>query len=160
MSKRRRIVNYPTSACPTCGRVLRNNLMPRHARTHADAPSRLFVPPDEQAEIVRLYRRGGTLKSVAADTFWSKTEVRRVLLANGVQLRPRGTYGPKISSDEALRRTQLYGRGLSIDEVAAACGVSRVAITQTLKREGVRIRPVGVNRRWERQAASAARESA
>jgi hypothetical protein len=142
--------------CATCGRVLSAHVLWRHERTHGDPRERLLVPRDEQDTIVRLYRRGGTFASVARETYWSKSQVRRVLLANGVALRPPGGRpGPKLSVEETLRRTQLYGRGLSIDEVAQVCGVTRVSIQQTLKREGVHLRPVGVNRRWERRGAPA-----
>lgn len=140
--------NMPERECPTCGRVLPANLLPRHERAHLPLRDRLFVPPAEQDKIVELYRHGGTLRSVAAATFWSRSEVRRVLIANGVTPRSRlGDFRPKITTEETLRRTQLYGRGLSIAEVAEVCGVNREAIRQTLKREGVKIRPTGLNRR-------------
>lgn len=159
---RARASYYPTASCLTCRAVLRVNLLSRHIAAHGDLRDRLQVSHDEQAEMVRLYARGGTLASVALATFWSKTEVRRVLLANGVQLRAHGLgrSRPGISPDEALRRTQLYGRGLSIQEVADVCGVHRSAILATLKREGVRMRPQGVNQRWARRARATAEGAA
>ena len=105
--------------------------------------STINVDAETQARMVRMYvHEGGTLRSVAEATFWSQTQVRRVLLANGVQLRARGAAslmarGRQISNDEVLRRTSLYARGLSLQEVANVCGVTLTAVHNTLKREGV-----------------------
>jgi hypothetical protein len=154
----RRGANYPQRACPYCGRTMTSNTLPSHVATHeVDQRDRFVMSRDEQAVIVHLYEhKGGTLKSIARDTFWSQSQVRRVLLANGVQLRQQGGhFGPKISTEEALRRTQLYGRGLSIDEVAEACGVTSEAIRQTLVREGVMRRAPHVNtKRWRRELST------
>jgi AraC-like DNA-binding protein len=161
--KRAQRTSYPQRACSVCGRVMTVNTLARHEPTHElDPRDRFLMSRDEQDAIVRAYRhRGGTLASIARDTHWSKTQVRRVLLANGVQLRERiGDHRPKISSDEALRRTELYGRGLSIADVAEACGVTCEAIRQTLKREGVKPRARGVNtKRWRRELSAPERTS-
>lgn len=161
--KRAKRTNYPQRACPVCGRVMAANTLPRHEATHElDPRDRFLMSRDEQDAIVAAYRhKGGTLESIARDTHWSKTQVRRVLLANGVQLRERlGDFRPKISTDESLRRAQLYGRGLTIAEVAATCGVTNEAIRQTLKREGVERRAVGVNsKRWRRELPTPERTS-
>jgi len=98
---------------------------------------------------VRLYVHGRlSMREIAAQTFWSQTQVRRVLIANGVRIRPQGLTGAakrgrQVSVDERLKRTQLYGMGYSLSEVAAMCGVTQTAVVNTLKREGVPRRSVG-----------------
>lgn len=158
--------NYPQRACPTCGLVVVACNLPRHERQHGDERLRTRVPLDEQPRMVELYRKGHSMKRIAELTWWGETTVRRVLLANGVTLRPPGTGRPSspshIDVDERLKRTALYGRGLSLEEVAAACGVTREAVRQTLLREGVALRGK-TNLRWQRrrrESLAAAREAA
>jgi predicted HTH domain antitoxin len=154
-------VKRPRTPCPICGAPMPANNMARHQRTHGDPRERLFVTLEEQARIVELYnQRRASLRSVAEAAFMSPTEVRRVLIANDVPLRPPGSaYQPrKITVDEELQRTHLYGLGLSLDEVAELVGRHREAVRESLRRAGVKLRPRGPNRRWERARRSAAGE--
>lgn len=159
-----RATSHPQRACPTCGLVMRACNLPGHERRHGDQRLRVRVSLDEQARIVALYRKGHSLKRIAVLTWRGKTTVRRVLLANDVTLRPPSTGrpgSPLLSIDEKLKRTALYGRGLSLEEVAAACGVSSEAVRQTLLREGVKLRGPA-NLRWQRRrrdSLAAAREA-
>lgn len=149
--------NYPERDCPTCGRVMPACCLPAHARLHGDPRLRLSVPLEEQAEIVRLYNRPrSSLRKVSAQTFWSQSVVRDVVIANGVALRPVGSSFPRISADERLKRAQLYGRGLSLEEVARACGVTREAVRRTLAELEVPMRPRGSNLRWQRGRSTGA----
>jgi hypothetical protein len=156
---------YPQRTCSTCGLVLAACNLPRHERTHGDPRERLRVPPEDQALIVETYRRGLSLKRTSEATFWSQTVVRDVLLANDVQLRPPGTGRPRspqhITTEERLKRAQLYGRGLSLKEVAEACGVTYEAVRQTLVGLDVPRRDK-TNLRWaraRRERAAAERTS-
>lgn len=103
---------------------------------------RTVVTPDEQSEMLRLYSRGWTLKRIAAATFWSPTEVGRVLKLNGVELRHRSVGHEQLSINEILARTQLYGRGYSLAEIAELRGCSPTSVVQSLKRAGVPRRSV------------------
>jgi hypothetical protein len=125
------------------------------SRRLAIEPLPAMIPLDDQKRIIELYQKGGSMMSVAKATYYGQTTVRNVLIRNGVQPRPRGAYRPwspsHISTEEKLKRCQLYGRGLSIDEVAEACGVTKHAIQETLRSEGVKMRPQGPNLRWQRK---------
>lgn len=105
------------------------------------------VAPDVQEAIVRAYNRPrATLRGVAAAFYCSAGTVTRVLEIHGVDTRPRGHYGsPRLDVGEQLLRTQLYGQGLSLAEVADVVGCSPSSVAETLRRNGVRLRPVGVN---------------
>lgn len=152
--KGRTRTNYPERACQFCGRVMPACNVVKHERTHVDQNG--TVPPEDQETIVRLYNRPrASVRSVAQETHWSQSTVLRVLRAHGVEMRPMGSAHPKITSDEQLRRAQLYGRGLSIEEVAEVCGVTYEAVRQTLVRLGVPRRS-RANLRWTRQRRSAA----
>lgn len=158
-AQRKRRTDYPSGSCPTCGRVMPVCSLPGHERTH-ETHGAGSVPLDDQQRIVELYNRPrASLRSVAAATNWSETTVLRVLRAHDVVMRPQGSSHPLLSTEEQLRRTQLYGRGLSLEEVAELSGVTREAIRQTLIRNGVRIRGKA-NLRWTRQRRSDAREAA
>lgn len=99
-----------------------------------------LVPPETQDEIVRLYRRGHSFKRIATEVYWSPTCVRRVILTHGITPRSRATSRKQISTDEVLTRTQLYGMGYSLAQVAEMCGCSVTAVTLTLTRAGVSTR--------------------
>jgi len=150
----RKRTNYPERSCSTCGRTMPACCLPKHERTHGDPRLRLSVPLEQQDEIVRLYnQRGGSLATVAAQTFWSQGTVLDVLRANGVPMRSQGSAHRKISVEQELERCELYGQGLSIHEVADRVGVTYEAVRQTLVRSGREIRRQGDNLRWKRNLA-------
>ena len=108
--------------------------------------SRITVPSDVQADMVRMYVHGGlTYKQIGERTHWSSTQVRRVLLANGVTPRAREVVCGRVqmSADEKLARAELYGRGYSLAEVADIRGCSVTSVVLTLERLGVKRRSVG-----------------
>lgn len=138
----------PRKPCAACGlrpkRPGRGYRYCEECEQDTHVPS---IPAETQAAMVRAYNRPrATLAEVAAAFFCSPLTVRRVLAANGATPRPRGHGGtPRISVEEELRRTQLYGRGLSIADVAEIVGRSSTAVVATLQRAGVKMHPVGVN---------------
>jgi DNA-binding CsgD family transcriptional regulator len=144
--------NFPVGACDYCGREMPVCSLPKHQRTHRLPYVRLLPTADEQGAMVKAYQHGQSLAQIAATMFWSTTEVRRVLLLNDVTLRNVGSAHRKISPEQVAERVRLYASGLSLEEVAAACGVTREAVRHTLRRAGVTVRRRGPNRRWERQA--------
>lgn len=153
----------PKRPCPTCHEYVPVNNFPRHVRSHLPHVERLPMPLDEQLRIVALYERPrASFASVSAATFWSKTEVRRVLLAHGVELRKPGSavLPRKISVADELQRTQLYGQGHSIEEVAAIVGRHRTAVHESLKRAGVKLRPSHVTLTSLRHRAASEARSA
>ena len=151
------MVRRPRTPCPVCGALMPANNMARHVATHRPAAERLAVPLDVQVEMVRLYNRPrSSTAQVAAATYWSKTEVRRVLIANGVTMRPQGHSQRRITVDEELERATLYGQGRSILEVAELVGRHHSAIAESLHRAGVKVRPKGRNLRHSRSAAGGA----
>lgn len=157
------MAEHPRPPCPVCGRPIRTNNLARHLRTHElDAAERMQIEPELQAQIIRLYRSGKSYATIGREAFVGPTTVRRVLLANGVQPRQPGPsrIPAKLSADEQLKRTMLYGRGYSIHEVAAMCGVSYTAVRATLARAGTQLRPSGPNLRWQRRRRSTPKEAA
>jgi lambda repressor-like predicted transcriptional regulator len=138
--------------CPVCGRLMRPGGLPKHVRSHGDPRSRLWMPPEIQDEVVRLYARGRTIRQIAAVTFYAPTTVRSVLQANNVKIRPRAGYPTrKISNEEILRRCELYGRGLSLSEVAEVCGCAVSSVHETLKRAGTPRRSLSESNRLSRK---------
>lgn len=105
------------------------------------------IPLDTQLAIVRAYSRPrATLRGVARQFYVSQGSVSRVLAIHDVDVRPRGHYGtPRLDVGEQLLRTQLYGQGHSLARVGELVGRSPSTVAETLRRNGVRLRPVGVN---------------
>lgn len=101
------------------------------------------LPPADQEEIVRLYRRGLTLRQVAGRVYWSPTAVRRVLIEYGEPLRPHGSKAPLLSMEEKLRTSELYGAGMSMAELAILLGLHVSTVHRRLHRFGSLTRPVG-----------------
>jgi hypothetical protein len=133
----RKRTNHPEATCAVCGRTMPVCNLARHEPVcgHASAGT---VPPDDQAAIVTLYADPRmSIRKVAARTHWSQTTVRRVLVANGVQLRGQGHSMSRLTVNEQLKRSELYGRGYSISEVAKMCGVTYEAVRTTLVRMDV-----------------------
>jgi hypothetical protein len=133
--------------CQDCGGPKGPGRGERYCATCASKLHVPSVPPDVQAAIVRAYNRPrATLRGVAAEFYVSQGSVSRVLEIHGVDVRPRGHYGtPRLAVDEQLLRTQLYGQGHSLAGVAAIVGRCPSSVADTLRRNGVRLRPVGVN---------------
>lgn len=150
----------PRSECPVCGAEITNHNLERHVGAHRDRRERLIVPAEEQQQIVRLHRRGKSYAAIGRETFYGASTIRRVIVAHGERTRKPGGRRPWLPADETLRRTELYGRGHSILEVAEICGVSYAAVRNTLLRNGVAIRPAGVNLRWARSRRSERQEAA
>jgi len=160
MTRKRKRSPQPRSECPVCGAVRTNHNMRRHVESHRDARERLNVPLELQAQMVRMHRAGKSYAAIGAELFYGASTVRRVMVANGIPGRKPGGRRPYLPADEALRRTELYGRGYSILEVARICGVSYAAVRNTLLANDVRIRPAGANLRWARSRRSERREAA
>ncbi len=100
----------------------------------------------EQQQILDLYARGLTMKQVAQEIPCSMSTVWRYLHRHEAKVRQpwRGSlplHG--VSGEEQLRTAQLYGRGLSMKEVAAIMNVSIGTVHNRLRRLGVKSRPMG-----------------
>jgi AraC-like DNA-binding protein len=116
-----------------------------------------IVPPEDQDRIIGLYKRGLTIRQVAQEVHWGPTTVQAVLQLNRhrVHIRPARGIFRRITVEEELKRAQLYGRGLSIKEVADVCGVHHSAVRASLIRAGVAMRPQGRNLRFDRSRRDA-----
>lgn len=97
----------------------------------------------EQDEVLALYRRGLTIREVAQRVYWSATAVRNVLVVNGEPRRQRGSRAPMLATEEKLRTSQLYGAGLSMQELANLLGLHVSTVHRRLHRFGAITRPVG-----------------
>ena len=139
--------NQPRAVCQDCGGPKEPGRGRRYCAACTGKPRVPTIPLDMQLAMVRAYNRPrAKLDDVAAQFFCSRQTVQRVLALHDVTLRPTNHYGtPRIDVDERLRRTQLYGRGLSLLDVANVVGRHPSAVLDTLRREGVRMRPQGVN---------------
>jgi transposase-like protein len=142
--------------CQGCGGPKPSGRGERYCATCRNERHVPTVAPDVQAAMVRAYARiGTTLDQVAAEFYCSTNTVARVLEARGVSVRPRGGSGARrrrLTVDEELTRTRLYGQGLSVAEIADAVGRGPSAIYATLRRVGVAMRPQGANYRPRRRA--------
>jgi DNA-binding NarL/FixJ family response regulator len=135
--------------CPTCGQVCASTAIARHRRFHDDPSSLLAATVEQQAEIVRLYKRGYSLQRIADEKFFARSSVRRVLIANGIAMRPQGGPHPaqRLSAEDTLRTAELYGKGLSMAELAEVLGLSISAVHRRLHVIGVQIRKRGGDHR-------------
>ena len=163
--------NFQRTPCQDCGGPKGPGRGERYCsacRAKLHVPT---IPLDDQLAIVRAYSRPRTtLAEVAASFYVSTGTVTRVLRAHDVPVRPRGGYGAsraRLSVDEQLLRTQLYGQGLTLAQIGDVVGRSPSSIQQSLVKAGVRLRPQGVNRpgtrHWAQRTAGgrfAAKEAA
>lgn len=135
--------------CPTCGRMCASTAIARHQRFHDDPGSLLSATAEEQAEIVRLYKRGHSLQRISDEHYFARSSVRRVLVANGIAMRPQGGPHPaqRLSAEETLKTAELYGKGLSMAELAEVLGLSISAVHRRLHVIGVKIRKRGGDHR-------------
>lgn len=102
------------------------------------------LPPADQAEIIRLYRRGLTLRQVAAQTYWSTNAVRNVLVDNDEpRRRVGGSTRDHLSTEDFLRTSELYGAGLSMREISILDGINISTVHRRLHRIGSIVRPCG-----------------
>jgi DNA-binding NarL/FixJ family response regulator len=136
----------PPVECPECGRVCAASVIARHRKTHEDPTALLGVAEADRDTILKLYRRGWSMRRIAAELYYSQTTVWRFLHASeGVYIRPRGgsNSGRALSADEQLRTAQLYGRGLSMAACAEALGITTSSVHERLQKLGVKSRPRG-----------------
>lgn len=95
----------------------------------------------EVEEIVRLYAGGMSQTAIAQRLFRSTSTICVVLRRQGVKTRPRLNAHRLLPGPEILRTVELYGRGYSVNEVAAILGISNGAALYRIKtyaRDGVR----------------------
>lgn len=147
--------------CPECGREVGAGVLARHRLTHTDPGSLLMATADERAEMVRLYRRGGTLDSIGSSMHYSRSAVRRALLVEGVAMRRRGGQRldskQRLSPEALLVTAQLYGRGMSMRAIAETLGLTISSIHQRLHTYGVPVRSPGGDQRSPQARARQAR---
>ncbi|MEV7628783.1 helix-turn-helix domain-containing protein [Actinoplanes sp. NPDC089786] len=95
--------------------------------------------------VVEAYARGDHLTTIAAATGCNKHAVRRLLIEAGVTLRTRGGGGPRpgIADASTAGWAAAYGRGDSLEAIAAASGRGTLAVRRYLVREGVNLRKPG-----------------
>lgn len=103
------------------------------------------VPPDLQAEMVRMYNEEHLSCGQIADrTFWSKTSVLNVMHMHGVQFRAQRDnkvrQRTRLSDDAIAHTVELYQTGLSIRDVASALGIARTTVRHRLLVAGVEMR--------------------
>jgi AraC-like DNA-binding protein len=144
---------HPLEPCPTCGRMIARSQLDRHRRTHDDPLSLLAATPEQVEEITRLYVNHNMLE-VARMTHWSISTVQRVLERAGVQVRPRHLvrYPRHVDNETLLKTAQLYGYGLTMDEIAGLMGCTRSTVCRRLHSVGTKTRPPGGARRGKIRA--------
>jgi transposase len=137
-------LKYPLVTCSTCGKRYASNQVARHERRHSDPLSLLVATPEQVEEIQRLYLRH-SMKEVAELTNWSIATVQRVLEKSGAKRRPAHAVlrSRRVDNETLLKTAQLYGRGLSMDEVADLMDCTRSTVCRRLHSVGATIRKRG-----------------
>jgi len=130
--------------------------MNRRGITRATRPT-----PEQDAEIVRLYRpEGYGIQTIAEQTGLSLSRVWETLQRKKVRMRSRGYRHPPPWLGVARR---LYRKGASLSTAAEAVGMTSNILAYQLKKAGVVLRKVGRPRKdasaRRRQAGSPCRES-
>ena len=136
------MTEYAKSDCPDCGRLVCTRQMGRHRRTHSD-PRSLMLPTDEQmAEMARLYQRH-SMREVARLTHWSVSCVQRTLAITGIPIRPMHTtmHPKRVDSETLLKTAELYGKGLTMEEISGLMGCSLSTVHRRLTVAGTQSRP-------------------
>jgi DNA-directed RNA polymerase specialized sigma24 family protein len=99
--------------------------------------------PDEQAELVALYRAGASMVELSRKFETHRNTVVAHLRRAGVEIRPLKKMTPHLVD----RAKQLYADGHSLTEVGKQLGVEASTVGKALKRAGVKLRPP-VADRW------------
>jgi predicted DNA-binding protein (UPF0251 family) len=137
---------YPTKKCPTCGRKIASNQIARHRAKHDDPMSQIVATPEQMAEIVRLYSDMHlSMLEVAARTNWSHATIQRLLAIANVQRRPKHIvyHRRHVDNETLLKTAQLYGRGLSMDEIADLMDCARSTVCRRLHSVGAKVHKPG-----------------
>lgn len=93
--------------------------------------------PSVKQAVLRLYRRGASLRTIQETTGVADQTIRRWRAAAGIPARPpRGPDG--YSADFRRRAVELYANGRTSERVAAALGCSPEAVTHWARRAGIR----------------------
>lgn len=93
----------------------------------------------DPAEILELYRAGGSFRDIAELKGSSISAIRRVFLAAGGE--PRNPSGrPRIELPDA-EMSELYRSGYTLNEIAMRFGCSDVTVSNRLKELGTTLRP-------------------
>lgn len=94
--------------------------------------------PEMEAQVIAAYNeRGATLKTVGQRFAMDHSTVRAILIRNGV---PRHRWGGSrkhpVDVELALMASELYGEGLSLEEVGALLHCSRGVVRRMLVENG------------------------
>jgi len=103
----------------------------------------------ERAQMVALYRAGGSLRSISKELHYSPATIGRALQREGIKLRGRGGAHKTnaMPAEAMLEAAELYGRGWSIAQIADLLGMSVAGVHLRLRRAGTKMRPPGGNNR-------------
>ena len=116
-------------------RMLRDQQVPLRGRAEATRHPEQSRNISDQT-VVRRYRAGATLESLAIAAGSNAPVIRRILADQGVALRPMLA---QLNIPEE-RIASLYRDGSSLGNIAALAGCSRAVIRRILRRDGVAIR--------------------
>jgi AraC-like DNA-binding protein len=95
----------------------------------------VVVPAETRSEIVRLYTvEGLAIARIAKIVFWAYATVRKVLLEEGVELRPRGipVGHQRLTQEQVDQTIDLYMQGLSLEQVGERLGIAENAVRNRL----------------------------
>jgi predicted DNA-binding protein YlxM (UPF0122 family) len=102
---------------------------------------------DQEQEVVQRYLEGSPLKAIAAEYGVSTSPIVGALERAGIERRKKGWKGNLsapwlrvFSKDEEHDLALLYKGGAFVPEMARERGVSRKAVMNALKRQGVKMR--------------------
>lgn len=98
------------------------------------------LKPDERT-LRQLYRRLGSVPSVAAELGVAYETARRWLMGAGVELRRKGRPSGKAERLDLNNLAELYAAGASIADLGKRFGVSPGTVRARLIEAGVELRP-------------------
>lgn len=99
--------------------------------------------PEEQAELVTLYRAGVSMLELSRKFETHRNTVLAHLRRAGAEIRPQKKMTPELVAQAAT----LYGTGHSLVDVGRLLGLEASTIGKALKRADVKLRPA-VAHRW------------
>lgn len=107
------------------------------ARAIRQKQTRLCV--EQVDELVRAYRNGDSVPTLAKAFEVNETTVRAHLERRGVETRGNRGYR-KLHGELLARATELYAAGLSLRSVSSELGLAREAVRSGLREGGVVLR--------------------
>jgi len=105
-----------------------------------DSLARVKQLKENSYELVDLYLKGNSVQKIAEMKGVARATILKILHDNGVETRKRSNADLVQNPDSQAIVSEMYQSGLSISEIADACGVCRATVKRLLLKEEIEFR--------------------